>query len=151
MLTNNRGRCRNGTPNPVDIYIGRQIRRRRLNLGLTQENLAAEMGLTFQQIQKYERGLNRISGSRLWDISQILKVPLNYFFCGIDEKVSNQSPRMLHRADRPQTDEFFDSGVNDLLYQPETIDLLTAYYNIKNPQARRTVFELLMTLSAGKT
>lgn len=74
-----RGRTPEGEPNPVDVYVGSRLRLRRTVLNLSQEKLAALAGLTFQQIQKYERGMNRIGASRLYDFAQILEVPVSYF------------------------------------------------------------------------
>ena len=71
-------------PNPVDIHVGRRVRIRRVLVGLSQTALADQLGLTFQQLQKYESGANRISASRLWQIAQILDVPISWFFEGLD-------------------------------------------------------------------
>ncbi len=152
MVKITRGRTPSGEPNPIDVYIGQQIRRRRNSLNLSQEQLASKMGITFQQVQKYERGWNRVSGSRLWDISQILKVPLNYFFSGINEEVSGLSPRMMHCGTEPnkESEEFFDAGVNDILFQPHTMALITAYYEIKNTKVRAAFYQLLMQLGKIK-
>lgn len=68
-----------GTPNPVDVHVGKKIFTRRIELGLSMEKLASSVGLTFQQVQKYERGMNRVSASRLFDFSKVLGVPINYF------------------------------------------------------------------------
>ena len=88
MYKISRGRTLNGEPNPIDVYIGQRIRVRRQLLGLSQEALAKKIGITFQQVQKYERGMNRIGASRLWDMMQVLGVDANYFFSGIDEELS---------------------------------------------------------------
>ena len=72
-------------PNPVDVHVGRRVRIRRVLCGLSQTALAEQLGLTFQQLQKYESGANRISASRLWQIAQILDVPISWFFMGIDD------------------------------------------------------------------
>lgn len=79
IKSNSRGRCPDGAPNPIDVYVGQRIRTRRLLLGMSQEKFAALMGVSFQQIQKYEKGNNRIGASRLWDISKLLKTDLNFF------------------------------------------------------------------------
>lgn len=79
MYKISRGRTLNGEPNPIDVYIGQRIRVRRQLLGLSQEALAKKIGITFQQVQKYERGMNRIGASRLWDMMQVLGVDANYF------------------------------------------------------------------------
>lgn len=68
-----------GQPNPVDIYVGSRLKLRRLILGISQKKMAEKLGITFQQVQKYENGINRISASRLWDISKLLKVQVEYF------------------------------------------------------------------------
>ena len=77
-----RGRMPDGRPNPIDIHVGKRIRLRRLALNLSQETLAELLGITFQQIQKYENGGNRISASRLWDCACVLDVPVQFFFQG---------------------------------------------------------------------
>ena len=74
-----RGRTPNGQPNPIDVHVGNRIRLRRTLLNLSQEKLASLLGLTFQQVQKYERGTNRVGASRLWDISRVLEVPVSFF------------------------------------------------------------------------
>lgn len=74
-----RGRCPDGAPNPIDVYVGHRLKARRLLLGMSMDKLASLMGLTFQQIQKYERGSNRIGASRMWDFSKILGVDVNFF------------------------------------------------------------------------
>ena len=88
-----RGRTPSGQPNPIDIHVGNRIRLRRTLLGLSQEKLAAMLGLTFQQVQKYERGMNRVGASRLWDLSKVLEVPVDFFYEDMDSKVARQSPR----------------------------------------------------------
>ena len=85
-----RGRLSDGTPNPIDLYVGSRVRMRRSLLGMSQERLAAELGVTFQQVQKYERGLNRIGASRLWDLSQVLGVSVAYFYENLDENYINK-------------------------------------------------------------
>ena len=88
-----RGRAPNGDPNPVDVHIGKRLRMRREMLGFSQDKLASMLGLTFQQVQKYERGTNRIGGSRLWDISQILGVDISFFYQEMDKDTRLSSPR----------------------------------------------------------
>ena len=86
-----------GQPNPVDIYVGSRLKLRRLILGISQKKMAEKLGITFQQVQKYENGINRISASRLWDISKLLKVQVEYFFDGMNESIQAQSPRSLRK------------------------------------------------------
>ena len=92
-----RGRTPEGEPNPVDVYVGSRLRLRRTVLNLSQEKLAALAGLTFQQIQKYEHGMNRIGASRLYDFAQILDVPVSFFFAEMPEEVAQRSPRRYSR------------------------------------------------------
>ena len=87
-----RGRLDDGTPNPVDVHVGTRMRLRRTLLGLSQEKLGAAIGLTFQQVQKYERGANRISASRLFDLARILDVPVSFFFDDMPDAVQSSSP-----------------------------------------------------------
>src|SRR3954463_14417958 len=84
-----------GLPNPIDVHVGARIRMRRTITGLSQSTLAERMGLTFQQVQKYERGSNRVSSSRLFDLGRILGVPIAYFFDEIGSEVAKQSPGSL--------------------------------------------------------
>ena len=90
-----RGRQSNGLPNQIDIFVGNRIKQKRKALNLSQQQLARELHISFQQLQKYESGQNRISASRLWDISQILNESVSFFFRGIDKKLAAQSPRFL--------------------------------------------------------
>ena len=87
-----RGRTPTGEPNPIDVHVGNRICLRRTLLGLSQEKLASLLGLTFQQVQKYERGMNRVGASRLWDIGKVLEVPVGFFYEDMDEEVAKQSP-----------------------------------------------------------
>lgn len=90
-----RGRHPDGTPNKIDVFVGNRIKQKRRELNLSQQQLAQKLHISFQQLQKYESGQNRISASRLWDISQTLNEPISYFFENIDEKLARQSPRLL--------------------------------------------------------
>lgn len=92
-----RGRHPDGTPNKIDIFVGNRIKQKRRTLKLSQQQLAEELHISFQQLQKYESGQNRISASRLWDLSQILNEPISYFFEDIDEDLARQSPRFLSK------------------------------------------------------
>lgn len=84
----NRGRTATGTPNPVDVHVGSRLRLRRTLLGMSQEKLGEVLGLTFQQIQKYERGANRVSASRMYDLSRALGVPVSFFFDAMPDDVA---------------------------------------------------------------
>ena len=136
-----RGKLPNGAANPIDLHIGERIRQRRQLLQLSQERLASLIGLTFQQIQKYEKGMNRLSGSRMWDICQVLQVEPNYFFMDLNNEIADQSPRMLRYNDRGKLPEtvFLE---DDPLFSAETMELVTAYYRLK-PRLRHLFFETI--------
>ena len=91
----NRGRTPLGNPNPIDVHVGTRVRLRRTLLGMSQEKLGESLGLTFQQVQKYERGANRIGASRLFDLSRVLDVPVSFFFDDMSDAIKAQTPSIL--------------------------------------------------------
>ena len=129
-------------PSPIDVHVGSRVRLRRTLLGMSQEKLGEAIGLTFQQVQKYERGMNRISASKLWKLSNVLDVPVSYFFddLGVDED---------GRAPVSPGGEI--SGTDSLALDPmakrETLELVRAYYRIGDPGVRKRVFELAKALA----
>lgn len=128
-MSANRGRLPDGSANPIDKHIGAQIKRRRLMLGLSQQELADQLGLTFQQVQKYEQGANRVNGSRMWDICQVLQIEPNFLFEGLDKDSLDNSPRMLKCSIEIAYGRD-DIVLQDPLSRPETLELVTAYYKI---------------------
>lgn len=128
---NSRGRI-NGQANPVDVYVGKRIRLRRTLLNLSQEKLAKMLGLTFQQVQKYERGMNRIGASRLWDMSKVLSVPVNFFFEGMDKEIDAQSPANLNSILIVTS----ENNQNDPMLKSENIDLIKCLEKIKNEKLK---------------
>lgn len=116
---------------PVDVHVGKRIRHRRWMNGTTQQQLAEKVGIKFQQIQKYETGMNRVSASRLWDIAAALGVPIAFFFEGIDAATAAEGS-----ADMP----------GDILADREALELLRSYYSIPENQRRR-LFDLARVLS----
>jgi transcriptional regulator with XRE-family HTH domain len=136
-----RGRTPSGRPNPIDVHVGARVRLRRTLLGMSQEKLGEALGLTFQQVQKYERGANRIGASRLYDLARVLDVTVSYFFEEMNEDVMAASPRHMVRAteDPPEVE-------GSLLSQRETLELVRAYYRISDPQVRERVQELAKAL-----
>ncbi len=144
-----RGRTPQGEPNPIDVHVGNRIRLRRTLLGLSQEKLASMLGLTFQQVQKYERGMNRVGASRLWDIGKVLEVPIGFFYEDMDKEVANQSPRMFSMPDnRPmELAEEEDNVDLDPMHRQETIELVKAYYKIPNRKAAKHMFDLIIAMS----
>ena len=139
----NRGRTPGGRPNPVDVHVGNRLRLRRTLLGLSQEALGSALGLTFQQIQKYERGSNRIGASRLFDLARALDVPVEYFYEEMTADVMAASPRHMVRA----TSEPISQPV-DTMNNRETLDLVRTYYKIVDPNVRKRVYELARALAA---
>lgn len=127
-------RGRGGGPHPVDIHVGSRVRMRRTLLGMSQEKLGEALGLTFQQVQKYERGANRIGASRLHEISHILDVPVSFFFEEMGSETAAASAAGL--SDEPAEFE------HDPLAKRETLELVRAYYRIVDPKVRKRIFEL---------
>lgn len=131
--------------NKIDAHVGRRVRLRRTMMGLSQEKLGQHLGLTFQQVQKYERGLNRIGASRLFDIAQTLDVPVGFFFDDMPEEVAALAHRQQHDQDggHPQHRNL-DSNI---LLTRETSALLRAFRRITDPEVRRRTLELLRTIA----
>jgi transcriptional regulator with XRE-family HTH domain len=127
-----------GFPNPIDVHVGTRIRLRRTLLGMSQERLAEAIGLTFQQVQKYEKGANRVSSSRLFDLSHILDVQLSYFFDDMAAGVSEQTPsKLMGMKDLPSFDQ-----EKDPMAKRETLELVRAYYRIEDPVVRKRLADL---------
>ncbi len=119
---------------PVDVHVGKRVRHRRWLVGMTQQQLAEKVGIKFQQIQKYETGMNRVSASRLWDIAAALSVPVSFFFEGLAE--DSQTATEVAASDVPL----------DILKDKEALELVRSYYAIPETQRRR-LFELARVLS----
>ena len=132
-----------GGPNPVDIHVGARLRLRRTLLGMSQDKLGQALGLTFQQIQKYERGANRIGSRRLYQLGQILDVPVSYFFDDMTEDIA--TPHRRHGA-KGLADQAQQLYVDDSLTRRETLELARAYYRIPDPKVRKQLFELTKSL-----
>ena len=118
---------------PVDVHVGKRVRHRRWMVGMTQQQLAERVGIKFQQIQKYETGMNRISASRLWDIANTLGVPVSFFFEGLEQEGK--------AAAAPS-----EGMPLDLLADKEALELVRSYYAIPENQRRR-LFDLARVLS----
>ncbi len=115
-------------PDPIDVHVGTRVRVRRTLLGMNQTQLGEALGLTFQQVQKYENGKNRISASRLFQISRILEVPVAYFFEGLDEGTPAWSP-------------------DDMVAKRETLELVRAYYRITDSDLRDHLRKLVKAMA----
>ena len=121
---------------PVDVHVGKRVRHRRWMVGMTQQQLGDIVGIKFQQIQKYETGMNRISASRLWDIAQALDVSISFFFEGFESGEGvTETTAMEHDVQR-----------GDLLADKEALELVRSYYSIPEAQRRR-LFDLARVLS----
>ena len=130
-------------PNPIDVHVGSRVRLRRTLLGMSQEKLGEAIGLTFQQVQKYERGTNRIGASRLWELSAVLNVPVQFFFGEMaPETLAEMS---LITARQPAA----DAATNPIgpVVRPETLDLMRAYDRIPVASVRRRLYELTKALA----
>ena len=134
-----------GKPNPIDVYVGSRVRLRRTLLGMSQEKLARAVGLTFQQIQKYERGANRIGASRLFQFTRVLDVPVSFFFDDMPSDAGKGIPGVAEGLAST-----FELGN---LARRETLELVRAYYKIADPAVRRRMFDLTKALgrSGGGT
>jgi transcriptional regulator with XRE-family HTH domain len=127
------------SPNPVDRHVGSRVRMRRMLAGMSQERLGSALGITFQQIQKYEKGTNRIGASRLQQIARVLAVPVSYFF--------EDAPG---GADAAGADGFAETGsnyVSDLLATSDGLQLTKAFLRVRDPRVRRRLVELVTALA----
>ncbi len=146
-MTNTKRKTK-GIPDLVDKHVGKQLRTRRSIMGLSQEKLAEAVGVTFQQVQKYERGTNRISASRLYTFSKILNVSIDFFYEGMDGVSNNNAIGM---SDNEQ--DSFDAPAatsnppEDLMSKKETIDLLKAYYSIEDNKKRKELLNLVKSMA----
>ncbi len=131
-------------PNPVDVHVGSRVRYRRMIIGMSQEKLGEKMNLTFQQIQKYEKGTNRIGASRLFQLSKILEVPVGYFF---EDAFANSAPSNPLQGMREPEQE---AVLLDFLNSREGLDLNRAFAKIHDPKVRRRVIDLVRALSEEK-
>jgi transcriptional regulator with XRE-family HTH domain len=122
-----------GVPDPVDVQVGARIRTRRLLIGMNQETLARALGLTFQQVQKYEGGANRVSASRLSQIAEILDVPISYFFSDLESDEIRADPHEMQTRER--------------LQRPETIELVRAYYAITDQHVRHQFLDMVKAVA----
>lgn len=136
-----------GQPNPIDIHVGARLRQRRTLLGMSQGKLGETVGLTFQQIQKYERGSNRIGASRLYDLSRVLDVSIAYFF----EDMSNEIVSDRYQEVTKQLSADVSAFETDDMTRRETLELVRNYYKITNPSIRRRFFELAKVLTDEDT
>ena len=136
-----------GRPNPIDVHVGGRVRLRRTLLGLSQEKLGDAIGLTFQQVQKYERGANRIGASRLFDLARVLDVPVSFFFDDMAAETAEHGACGRVNGDR------LAAGACDAdsMAKRETLELVRAYYGINEPAVRKRLFDLAKALAGEST
>lgn len=128
------------TPNPVDLYVGGRIRMRRRTLGVSQEKLAEDLGLTFQQVQKYERGANRVSASKLYEIARSLSTPVAFFFEGLND------PTIAKSGDAQP-----ENAVHDFLMTNEGLELAAIFPKVKRARVRRRLLDLVRVMAEEDT
>ncbi len=135
---------------PIDVHVGSRMRLRRTLMGMSQERLGEALGLTFQQVQKYERGVNRVSASRLFDLSRVLDVPISFFYDDMPEPLAHmyggQSGSTGARRAMGFSEVQDGFGNDDTLNRRETLELVRAYYRITDTGVRKRVFELIKSL-----
>ncbi len=137
-----RGRSDRGEPNPIDVHVGSRMRLRRTLLGMSQPKLGEAIGLTYQLVQKYERGSTRVGASRLFDLARVLDVPVGFFFDDMSDDVAARSPGQS----KGTASEAVDVGP-DPMAKRENLDLVRAYYNIHDASLRKRLFELIKALA----
>lgn len=125
-------------PNPIDVHVGARVRLRRTLLGMSQERLGDALGLTFQQVQKYERGANRVGASRLFELAKALGVPVSYFFDDLPLECPNEPAPVAA-----------ETMAEDPMRRRETIELVRAYYRIPDDTARRRLYDLMRSIAGA--
>ena len=148
---NVRGRMKDSEPNPVDVYAGQRMRLRRVMLKMSQQALARKLGLTFQQVQKYEKGENRIGFSRICDIADVLGTTLDYFRDGMDKKTAENSPMRLVNPPEVEAEEIAEIREEDPLKKTETLELIKNYYKINNRRLSRHIFNLVRDMGKSNS
>ena len=129
----------NKSPNPIDIHVGARVRMRRMLMSLSQEKLGERISLTFQQVQKYEKGVNRISASKLYEIASFLEVPVSYFFEGLADTAGPRAAGFAEGADPVPVVKFLSTA--------EGLQLNKAFIEIEDSSVRRKIVELVRALS----
>lgn len=133
-------------PNPIDVHVGSRVRMRRMLVGLSQEKLGERLGLTFQQVQKYEKGSNRVSASRLYQMAQILGVPVQFFFEDLPEAAKGPFGSATGFAESSQ-----ETLIMDFLNSSEGLQLNKAFSEISDAAVRRKVVDLVKTIAGQDT
>ena len=127
---------------PVDMHVGRRVKARRMLLGMTQEELADQLGVTFQQVQKYEKGVNRVSASRLLQLSNVLRVPVQYFFDECPAEETRGKKKRQDAVGEPQSPQ-------DIMLSPQGIALARAFGRIKDEQMRQVLVDHVVAVASS--
>jgi transcriptional regulator with XRE-family HTH domain len=135
----------------VDVHVGDRIRQRRSQRGMTQARLAEIVGLTLRQIQKYERGVNRMSSSRLYALARALDVPVSYFFDEMSVAVLSTRPRRHGEGNGPADPDMVFADEKDPMTKRETMQLVSAYYKIKEVRLRKRIFDMIKACAAASS
>ncbi len=138
-----------GVPDIIDKHVGKQLKNRRILIGLSQEKLAEHIGVTFQQVQKYERGSNRISASRLYSFSKLLEVSIDYFYDGLPGISAQKAIYGMSDNKQQGFNSAPDHSKNipeDLMTQKETIDLVRSYYSVDDEKKRKDILKMVKTM-----
>lgn len=143
-MNSNSRETSSSAPHPVDIHVGRRLRLKRTFLGMSQESIGKQIGVTFQQIQKYERGINRMGASRLYDFSKALGVPIAYFFEGYGDYTVDGQP-VLGAAESAAP-----AFEHDAVSNRETLEVMRAYSRIKSPAVRKRIVELIKAMAVDE-
>ncbi len=136
--------------NPIDVHVGARLRARRTLVGLSQTALGDAMGLTFQQVQKYVSGSNRISASRLYDVSKLLDIDIGYFFDEMGQAIESESPARLSQKKSKRSAEKPPKS-DDPLHKRETLELVRAYYRITDSKIRDDVRKLIQSTASASS
>jgi transcriptional regulator with XRE-family HTH domain len=139
------GDKKKGKAESIDGHVGNQLRQRRALMGMTQEHLADSVGITFQQIQKYENGANRVSAGRLFEFSKILEVPVSFFFENFIPGADGKKQALHYGLSDSGQSKF--EGPDNVMDLKETTELVRVYYSIQDPKLRKNLFNFLKTMA----
>lgn len=132
-----------GRASSVDEHVGARLRQRRALMGMSQEKLAECVGITFQQVQKYENGANRISAGRLYEFSDALNVPVSFFY----ENMKANNPKSYRNLGVSEGEQSVIEDQPDIMQMKETLELVRVYYSIQNPKLRKDLFNLVKSMA----
>jgi len=134
------------TPHPVDVHVGQRIKLRRTLMGMTQGKLGECIGLTFQQLQKYERGANRVSASKLWQLGNVLKVPISFFFDDMPQSVKDAFPDY-----QGETSESYIPEEHLTLHRRQTLELVRTFSKLQDPTIRKRIIDVVRAIADSET